>query len=123
MKKEESEETKSIVSTINNNGNVTLKDTGYVTFTLQVKGQGALSTNTITKTKTLIVNSIYEPAFLKGDLDRNGVVDANDASVALELFKGQNADSMDIKIGDMDENGLIDANDASLILEYYKTQN
>ena len=111
------------VATINNNGNVTLKDTGYVTFTLQVKGQGALSTNTITKTKTLIVNSIYEPAFLKGDLDRNGVVDANDASVALELFKGQNADSMDIKIGDMDENGLIDANDASLILEYYKTQN
>ena len=111
------------VATIDNNGNVTLKDTGYVTFTLQVKGQGALSTNTITKTKTLIVNSIYEPAFLKGDLDRNGVVNANDASVALELYKGQNADSMDIKIGDMDENGLIDANDASLILEYYKTQN
>ena len=25
--------------------------------------------------------------FLKGDIDRNGVVDANDASVALELFK------------------------------------
>lgn len=110
------------IATIDSNGNVTLKDIGYVTFTLQVKGQGALSTNTITKTKTLIVNSIYQPAFLKGDLDRNGTVDANDASVALELYKAQSADSMDIKIGDMDNNGVIDANDASLILELYKTQ-
>ena len=58
---------------------------------------------------------------LKGDLDKNGVVDANDASVALELYKAQNATSDDIKIGDMDRNNLIDANDASLILEYYKT--
>ena len=58
---------------------------------------------------------------LKGDLDKNNVVDANDASVALELYKAQNATAEDIAIGDMDENNLIDANDASLILEYYKT--
>ena len=57
----------------------------------------------------------------KGDLDRNGVVDANDASVALELYKAQNATTEDVSIGDMDSNNLIDANDASLILEYYKT--
>ena len=61
------------------------------------------------------------PEYLKGDLDRNNVVDANDASVALELYKSQNATSEDIQIGDMDNNNLIDANDASLILEYYKT--
>ncbi|MBR2785411.1 MAG: InlB B-repeat-containing protein [Clostridia bacterium] len=59
--------------------------------------------------------------YKKGDLDRNGVVDANDASVALELYKAQNATAEDVTIGDMDENDLIDANDASLILEYYKT--
>ena len=58
---------------------------------------------------------------LKGDLDKNNVVDANDASVALELYKAQNATAEDIAIGDMDNNNLIDANDASLILEYYKT--
>ncbi|MBR2785408.1 MAG: hypothetical protein IKD74_05445 [Clostridia bacterium] len=58
---------------------------------------------------------------LKGDLDKNNVVDANDASVALELYKAQNATAEDIAIGDMDENNLIDANDASLILEYFKT--
>ena len=61
------------------------------------------------------------PEYLKGDLDRNNVVDANDASVALELYKAQNATENDILIGDMDNNQLIDANDASLILEYYKT--
>ena len=58
---------------------------------------------------------------LKGDLDKNNVVDANDASVALELYKAQSATQEDILIGDMDDNDLIDANDASLILEYYKT--
>ena len=58
---------------------------------------------------------------LKGDLDKNNVVDANDASVALELYKAQNATQEDIAIGDMDNNNLIDANDASLILEYFKT--
>ena len=61
--------------------------------------------------------------YKKGDLDRNGVVDANDASVALELYKAQSATAEDVTIGDMDENDLIDANDASLILEYYKTNN
>ena len=58
---------------------------------------------------------------LKGDLDKNGVVDANDASIALEIYKSQNATAEDILIGDMDDNNLIDANDASLILEVYKT--
>ncbi|MBR2785412.1 MAG: hypothetical protein IKD74_05465 [Clostridia bacterium] len=62
-----------------------------------------------------------EKDILKGDLDGNNVVDANDASVALELFKSQNATAEDVRIGDMDENNLIDANDASLILEYFKT--
>ena len=47
--------------------------------------------------------------YIKGDLDRNNVVDANDASVALELYKAQNATAQDIQIGDMDNNGLIDA--------------
>ena len=66
-----------------------------------------------------LINSI--PKYSKGDLDKNGVVDANDASVVLELYKSQNATEEDIEIGDMDNNNLIDANDASLILEYYKT--
>ena len=60
-------------------------------------------------------------SYIKGDLDGNNVVDANDASVVLELYKAQNATAENIQVGDMDNNGLIDANDASLILEYFKT--
>ena len=72
-----------------------------------------------------LLNRIREEAnsYIKGDLDRNGVVDANDASIALELYKAQNALMEDIIIGDLDNNNLIDANDASLILEVYKTNN
>lgn len=62
-----------------------------------------------------------QKGYLKGDLDRNGVVDANDASMSLEMYKAQNATQNDVLIGDMDNNDLIDANDASLILEYFKT--
>ena len=70
----------------------------------------------------LLTPTYVEPLlYLKGDLDRNEVIDANDASVALELYKAQNATAQDIQIGDMDNNSLIDANDASLILEYFKT--
>ncbi len=58
---------------------------------------------------------------LKGDLDFNGVIDANDASLLLETYKSENWSSADLPIADMDNNNVIDANDASLILEYYKT--
>ncbi len=67
------------------------------------------------------VNITTDTEISKGDLDGNNVVDANDASVVLELYKAQNATTEDIAIGDMDNNNLLDANDASLILEYFKT--
>ena len=77
--------------------------------------------NPITENTTIYAKWNEKGAYTQGDLDRNGVVDANDASVALELYKAQNATAEDVAIGDMDNNDLIDANDASLILEYYKT--
>ena len=64
------------------------------------------------------INTTYG---LKGDLDFNGVIDANDASLLLEIYKSENWSSADLPIADMDNNNVIDANDASLILEYYKT--
>ncbi len=76
---------------------------------------------TIIKVVNTSANVDISIQVLKGDLDRNNVVDANDASVALELYKAQNATAEDIAIGDMDNNNLLDANDASLILEYFKT--
>lgn len=82
---------------------------------------GKVTSLNTSATKTIELIYTKPPEYMKGDLDKNKVVDANDASVALELYKSQNATREDIKIGDMDENDLIDANDASLILEYYKT--
>ena len=58
--------------------------------------------------------------FLKGDLDRNGAVNANDAAVALDLYKYGNATDEDMQIGDMNNDGVINANDAALILDVYK---
>ena len=55
-----------------------------------------------------------------GDMDGNGLLDANDASIILDIFKSNNQTSQNIAMGDMDGNGVIDANDASQILELYK---
>ncbi len=57
----------------------------------------------------------------KGDLDKNGIVNANDAAIALDLYKyGKNVSDKELLIGDMDNNGIINANDAALILDVYK---
>ena len=56
----------------------------------------------------------------KGDMDRNGVITANDASIILDLYKNGNATPEDILIGDMDNSGTLTANDASMILDMYK---
>lgn len=61
--------------------------------------------------------------FLKGDLDRNNIVNANDAAIALDLYKYGNVTDEELKIGDMDNNGIINANDAALILDIYKYGN
>ena len=57
---------------------------------------------------------------LKGDMDRNGVITANDASMILDIYKNGNASTEDIEIGDMDGSGTLTANDASMILDMYK---
>lgn len=61
--------------------------------------------------------------FLKGDLDRNGVVNSNDAAMALDLYNNNSATDEDIKIGDMDNDGVINSNDAAAILDVYNAGN
>ena len=58
--------------------------------------------------------------YLKGDLDKNGIINSSDASIALDLYRNSNATSEDIAIGDMDENGIINSSDASMILDVYR---
>lgn len=101
----------SAILSVDSTGKITPKKDGETTVTCTLASDTSVSV-----TITVRVHLGYA----KGDLDRNNVVDANDASVALEIFKAENQTAEDLKYGDMDGNGLIDANDASLILEEYK---
>ncbi len=58
--------------------------------------------------------------YLLGDLDKNGIVNANDAALILDLYKYGNVTDEEKIIGDLDGNGIINANDAALILDIYK---
>ena len=74
-------------------------------------------------TKDSTVFSFSSRKAILGDADGNGVVDANDASIVLELYKSNINYPYYWSFCDLDSNQVIDANDASLILELYKTNN
>ena len=60
-------------------------------------------------------------AFLKGDINLDGIINADDAADAIEIFK-TNAQTAENKAkGDMNDDGKVDAEDAALIIEYFKT--
>lgn len=61
--------------------------------------------------------------YLKGDLDRNGIVNSNDAAIALDLYNNNSATDEDKSIGDMDSNNVINSTDAALILDIYNSGN
>lgn len=61
--------------------------------------------------------------YLKGDINKDGKVNADDAADAIEIFKTNAQTEENIKRGDMDGNGTVNAEDAALIIEYFKTHN
>ncbi len=110
------------------------KETGLVT--AKSKGETIVTcivvcsdeTRTVTYTKdvkvTVTDNSNPEkppmpPSYLKGDLDKNGIINGADASVALDIYNKDITTEDDILIGDMDNNGIINGTDASMILDIY----
>ncbi len=98
------------VAIVSDKGVVKAIGTGKATITLDINGE--IRTCDIT---VRLDNGIL------GDVDDNGVVDANDASMILELYKNGNITNNEVLVGDLDSNDIIDANDASLILELFKT--
>lgn len=58
---------------------------------------------------------------IKGDLDRNGVVNSNDAAIALDIYNGRELVTDDLEIGDIDENGIINSTDAAMIMDIYNS--
>jgi len=96
------------IATVDNNGNITAKKLGKATITVT------------TSNNKKIIFEVNVVKYQKGDLDKNNIVNANDAAIALDLYKYGNVSDKELLIGDMDNNGIINANDAALILDVYK---
>ena len=57
--------------------------------------------------------------YLKGDIDQNGIVDANDVNYGLRgLVHKITLTELEEEIGDVTEDGVFDANDINMILRY-----
>ena len=56
---------------------------------------------------------------LKGDLDGNGIIDANDAAIAMDDYYGTR-DEIILSVGDINKDGKIDEYDSDAILNYFR---
>ena len=57
--------------------------------------------------------------YIKGDMNRDGTVNAIDAAIVLDRYTNKNANELDIAIGDMDGKGDLNSTDASMIIDIY----
>ena len=69
----------------------------------------------IEKIINVTVNSV-----IKGDLNKDGIVNSADAAKALVLYKYNNPTDEELAIGDMNDDGLMNSADAAKILNIYK---
>ncbi len=99
------------VAKVDNNGKITPVNDGICNITCYLESD---------KNVQAICKVNVHFGYIKGDLDGNKTVNANDAAIALDLYKYGNVTEEQLKIGDMDNNGTINANDAALILDIYK---
>ena len=82
-----------------------------------------LAKSYVIENENITMKSEIKPpfAFLKGDINLDGIINADDAADAIEIFK-TNAQTAENKAkGDMNDDGKVDAEDAALIIEYFKT--
>ena len=79
----------------------------------------ATSVNGMTDTITVKITSEDFVDYLKGDIDQNGIVDANDVNYGLRgLVHKITLTELEEEIGDVTEDGVFDANDINMILRY-----
>ena len=64
----------------------------------------------------IAIGGVEVPAYICGDADGNGAVNAMDAVAVLKYVAF--GDSIDLRSGDADSNGVVNAYDAMLILQY-----
>lgn len=88
-----------------------VKDSLDHSFITGYRAIGGIMTN-----EEIEMNDIY----LDGDLNFDTYVNAMDASIALDLFKNNNATKMDYNIGDLNNDKFINSSDAAIILDIFK---
>ena len=98
------------VAEVDQTGRITTKNEG-----------GTIISATLKNGKKAEYRLIVEPR-KKGDVDKNDVVDAVDASKILTLYKNQNADVYEEYLGDVDGTPGLSAVDAMTILTAFKNK-
>lgn len=74
--------------------------------------------------KTIIISEsryINEEEVLKGDINGDGKVTADDAADVIEKFKTESTTDEDLLVADLNNDGKLTADDAALIIEVFKT--
>ena len=85
---------------------------------------GSQKATSYSKTFTQNV-TVYESdgTFIKGDMNRDKLVNSTDAALVLDRFKNNNATEEDFKRGDMTNDHILNSTDAALILDAFKNSN
>ena len=99
--------------------NISLEDnestTINVTEILASDGENDIEGNSISKTITY-----KKPAYMKGDLNKNGKIDLKDIIILIKKYLGTiDSSNEDIVIGDMNSNNKIDLKDIILLIKTY----
>ncbi len=85
-------------------------------FDYKVSSHNAFGSFSITWGNNVTLNPVK---YLKGDMDKSGIINGTDASMALDIYNKNIATTENLVIGDMDNNGIINGTDAAMILDIY----
>ncbi len=111
---------KNIADVDKSTGLVTAKSKGETTVTCTVVCNDGTRTVTYTKdVKIIVTDNSNPPSNLKGDMDKNGVINGTDASIVLDIYNKNNVTEEELSLGDMDNNGILNGTDAAMILDIY----
>ncbi len=101
------ESTNMDVATVDDNGTITAKSKGNTTIKVTLEGVSASC--------EVVVTDV-----LKGDVNKDGLINSTDAAIVLDFYKNDNAVEEDFTLGDMNDDNLLNSTDAAMILDIYK---